>query len=147
MTREEKIEFLSRYLEIDEEINRLCSELSMWRARATKITPTYSDMPKGGQQENSIQSAIEKIIVLEQEINVEIDHLQDTRQSIWKAIRSVGDVKLRRVLSLRYLDNRKRLTWEQIAIEMDYDLRQIYRIHNSAIDSIECHAQSMISLQ
>jgi len=147
MTRKEKIQFLSRYREIDDEINRLCEELSVWRARATKITPTYSDMPKGSQQDNPIQSAIEKMIALENEINVEIDRLQDTKQSIWKAIRSVGDVKLRRVLSLRYLDNRKRLTWEQIAVEMDYDLRQVYRIHNSAIDSIECHAQSMISLQ
>lgn len=147
MTREEKIEFLDRYKEIDDEINRLCEELSVWRARATKITPTYSDTPKGSQQENPIQSAIEKIMELEEQINAEIDRLLDTKQAILKAIHSVNEVRFRKLLALRYLDKRKRLTWEQIASEMGYDLRQVFRIHNSAIDSVECHAQSMISLQ
>lgn len=147
MTREEKIVFLSRYKEIDDEVNRLCEELSVWRARVTKITPTYSSVPKGGQQEDKLQLAVEKIMELEDQIDAEIDRLQDTKQAILKAIHSVGDVGQRKVLALRYLDKRKRLTWERIAEEMGYDLRQVYRIHNSAIDAMECHAQSMISLQ
>lgn len=147
MTREEKIEFLSRYKEIDGEINRLCEELSVWRARATKITPTYSDMPKGGQQEDKLQSAIEKIMELEEQIDAEIDRLQDAKRAILKTIRSIGDVRQRKVLALRYLDKRQRLTWERIAEEMGYDLRQVFRIHNSAIDAMVCHAEPVISLQ
>jgi predicted nucleic acid-binding Zn-ribbon protein len=87
MTRKEKIEFLSRYKEIDDEINRFCEESSVWRARVTKITPTYSCLPKGSRQDDKLQSEIEKIMEMEEEINAEIDRLLDAKQAIIKSIR------------------------------------------------------------
>ena len=137
MTREEKIEFLSRYKEIDYEINRLCEELSVWRARVTKITPTYSSQPKGGQQEDQLQSAIEKIIELEEQINAEIDVLQETRKEIVRAVYTVRDSCLRKLLVLRYLNRKEDLTWEQIASRMNYASRQIFRLHTQALGSIK----------
>ncbi len=136
MTREEKIEFLSRYKEIDDEINRLCEELSVWRARATKITPIYSDMPKGSQQENPIQTAIEKIIALENEINAEIDELQKARTEIIAAVRTVDDKTLRQLLALRYLNRREDYTWEQIAGKLNYTYRHTTRMHSLALDML-----------
>ena len=150
MTREEKIEFLSRYKEIDDEINRLCEELSVWRARVTKITPTYSSLPKGSQQDDKLQSAIEKIMELEQEINAEINVLQKTRKAIVLAVCTIQDRSLRKLLALRYLNRKENLTWEQIANRMNYAGRHIFRLHNLALDmiqlkdSIECSAASVI---
>lgn len=140
MTREEKIEFLSRYKEIDEEITRLCEEQSVWRLRATKITPTYSDMPRGGQQDDAIQSAIEKIIALELEINAEINELQMARAEIILAVRSVDDRLFRQLLALRYLDRRGDYTWEKIAEKMKYTYRHVTRMHGLALD--ELHIES-----
>ncbi len=137
MTREEKIEFLSRYKEIDGEINRLCEELSVWRARVTKITPTYSALPKGGQQDDRLQSAIEKIVELEEQINAEIDTLQEARKEITRAVCTVRDSNLRKLLVLRYLNRKEDLTWEQIASRMNYAPRQIFRLHTQALESIK----------
>lgn len=147
MTREEKIEFLSRYKEIDGEINRLCEELSVWRERVTKITPTYSSLPKGGQQDDKLQSAIEKIMELEQEIDAEIDVLQKTRKAIVLAVCTIQDSSLRKLLALRYLNRKEDLTWEQITDKMHYAGRHIFRLHNLALDGMVCHAQPVISLQ
>lgn len=137
MTRQEKIRFLSRYIEIDEDINRLYSELSMWRERATKITPTYSDMPKGGEQEDKIQSAVEKIISLEREIDSEIDVLVKARDEIVMAVLTVDNKILRRLLALRYLNRSKNNTWNQIAEKLTYTWRHVMRLHNLALDSMQ----------
>ena len=56
MTSQEKIKYLERYKNIDRQIQAKCDEKSKWMSRATKITPTLSDMPHGGQQENKIET-------------------------------------------------------------------------------------------
>lgn len=135
MTREEKIEFLSRYKEIDGEINRLCEELSVWRARVTKITPTYSSLPKGSHQDDKLQSAIEKIMELEREIDTEIDMLYKEKRTIKRAILTVKDKTLRKLLLLKYIckDN---YSWEKIATELGYTYRHVTRMHGMALDKL-----------
>lgn len=61
LTSWEKKAYLERYQEVDREIDRLCEELSRWRALAIKITPILSQEPAGGRErENQIGVAIEK---------------------------------------------------------------------------------------
>lgn len=135
MTREEKIEFLSRYREINDEINRLCEELSVWRARVTKITPTYSSLPKGSQQNDKIQSAVEKIMELEQEIDAEIDMLYKEKRKIKHAILTVKDKTLRKLLLLKYIckDN---YSWDKVAAVLGYTYRHVTRMHGMALDRL-----------
>ncbi len=55
-----------------------------------------------------------------------------------KGIDMIGkltDTVQRNALELYYLDSRL-LSWEQVALEMGYDVRQIYRIKNAAIDEL-----------
>lgn len=135
MTREEKIEFLSRYREIDNEINRLCEELSVWRARVTKITPTYSSLPRGSQQDDKLQSAIEKIMELEQEIDAEIDMLYKEKRAIKRAILTVKDKTLRKLLLLKYIC-KENCSWDKVALELGYTYRHITRMHGMALDRL-----------
>ncbi len=137
MTREEKIEFLSRYKEIDNTIDRKLDELSMWKARRLNITPTYSDMPKGGQQDDKIQSAVEKIMMLEEDINADIDELEKTRVEIERVIDRVPDRAQRLLLVLKYIDRHNHYTWDKIAAEMNYTWRHIMRLHNLALDNLK----------
>lgn len=50
-------------------------------------------------------------------------------------IGKLNDTLQRNALELYYLDSRL-LSWEQVALEMGYDVRQIYRIKNAAIDEL-----------
>ena len=47
----------------------------------------------------------------------------------------------RTLLIARYINCK---TWEQIADEMGYDLRWIYRLHGKALKAIESHYKSVI---
>ena len=96
MTSQEKKAYLERYKEADREIDRLCEELSRWRARATKITPALSQEPAGGREEgNQVELAVEKIIALEGQINAKIDEALIIRQRVEDAIQTVQDGTLR----------------------------------------------------
>lgn len=135
MTNQEKIQYLSRFLCLDRRIERKCEELSRWRERATKITPTLSDMPKSPSSgADSIQTAVEHIIELESEINADIDQLTDTRREIQEAIQTVKDEKLQLLLEYRYIDG---MTWEQIAVKMEYSYMHICRLHGKALSNLK----------
>lgn len=56
LTSQEKKAYLEHYKEADREIDRLCEELSRWRALATKVTLVLSQEPTGGRErENQIE--------------------------------------------------------------------------------------------
>lgn len=132
MTNKEKKAWLKRYAAIDRQIKNKTDELSMWRSRATKITPTYSGLPKGGGGDR-IQTAVDNICRLEDEINAEIDRLIITRAEINEAIAKVEDERLREVLTLRYIQGK---SWEQIAVEMHYNYRWVTKLHGKALSEI-----------
>lgn len=125
-----KIDWLNRYRKLDKEMGRKCEELSHWRSRATKITPALTGMPGGGAAGDRIQDAVEKIVALEGEINVEIDRLLQVRGEIEKAIKTVPDDTLRTLLELRYIDG---LTWEKIAVKLDKSYQWICELHGRAL--------------
>ena len=133
MTSQEKIDFLKQYSAINKRIDRLLEERAEWMARATKITPTLSDMPKGGEQPNKIQMAVEKIVEIENEVDKEIDTAQITKAEIMAAIKMVNDENLRNVLELRYISGK---TWEQIAVEMNYTYRNVCYLHGKALNVV-----------
>lgn len=132
MTNKDKKAWLKRYSAIDRQIKNKTDELSMWRSRATKITPTYSGLPKGGGGDR-IQTAVDNICRLEDEINAEIDRLIITRGEINEAIAKVEDERLREVLTLRYIQGK---SWEWIAVEMHYNYRWVTKLHGKALSEI-----------
>ena len=135
MTSQEKKAYLERYKEANQEIDRLCEELSRWRALATKITPVLSQEPAGGHEgENQIELAVKKIIALEGQINAKIDDLLKIKQQVEKAIQTVQDGTLREVLIQRYILGKK---WEQIADGMNYDYRWVLRLYGKALTQIK----------
>lgn len=147
MNNQEKKAYLERYRKADQEIDRLCEELSRWRSRAVKITPVLSQEPTGGFKEGTVmETAVEKIIALEGQINARIDELVEIRREVVTAIKTVPDSTLQLVLSRKYILGE---TFEQISVAMNFSCRQIVRLHGKALlvireDVIECHIQSMI---
>lgn len=133
MTSQEKIKWLIRCKDIDRQIQSKCDEKSVWMARATKITPTLSDMPSGGKKENKIESAIEKMEQIDEEINREIDALVEVKAEVKAAISAVPSSTHREVLARRYIRGQK---WEQIAIDMAYEYHYVCRLHGKALEAL-----------
>jgi len=133
MTSKEKINWLNRAKDIDRKIQSRCDERSIWMSRATQITPTLSDMPKGGQQENKIESAIEKIMELESEIDTEIDEYIKVKTEVKSAVSMVKNGTYREVLDRRYIRGQK---FEEIAVEMNYTYRNVCYLHGKALNMV-----------
>ena len=88
----------------------------------------------GNGNKQKMEGVIVKIIDLENEIDEEIDRLVDLKHEIVSLIKQVKNPEYKTLLELRYLCFR---TWEQIAVEMRYDLSWIHRLHKKALIEIK----------
>ena len=127
-------QFLKQARYLDERINTKIAQVSSLHDLATKATATLSDMP-GSPTRNThrMEDIIIKILMLENEINNDIDHLVDLKESILAVIKAVDDEECRLLLEKRYLNLE---SWEDIAAEMCTGIDNIYRLHNKALKKI-----------
>ena len=127
-------EYLGGAYRIDQRINSKIEQAASLRDLATKATATYSDTPaSGGGDIQSMEAVIVKVVDLEREINADIDSLVDFKREIVGVIKALADPECQMLLELRYLCFR---SWEQIAVAMGYSLRQVFRLHDKALNKI-----------
>ena len=123
--------YLSQAYRLDQRINSKLEQIVSLRELATKATSTLSDMPTSGTRNlQSMEGAIAKMIDLEAEINSDIDELVDLKRGIVNLIKQVQNTEYQTLLELRYLCFK---TWEQIAVDMGYDLRYVHKLHLRAL--------------
>lgn len=122
-------EFLSQAWQIDERIERKIEERDRIENKLTtgRIS-NITGMPRGGGYDWT--DAVSSIIRLTEQINAEITRLCVIKRQVNDAIDAVADMRYRRLLELRY---RNYLTWEQIADDMHYDVRSVYKLHGKAL--------------
>ena len=126
-------EYLLQYKDAQREVDRLINERARWIARATKVTPTYTGMPHGDSGEDRMQDAVERLSEVEKELNEKIDKLVDLRREVEATIHTIGDERLETVLRYRYIDC---MTFEQMAVKMNYCYKQICRMHGDALQKM-----------
>ncbi|MDU4847516.1 DUF1492 domain-containing protein [Clostridium sp.] len=128
-------EYLAQAYRIDQRINSKLEQIVSLRELATKATSTLSDTPPSGTRNvHSMEDIITKMIDLEDEINRDIDILVDLKIEFVSIIKKISNPEYQTLLELRYLCFK---TWEQIAVDMGYDLRYIHKIHNRALENCE----------
>ena len=128
-------EYLGQAYRLDQRINSKLEQVLSLRELTTKATATMSDMPSGGSRNvYRMQDIIAKIVDLENEINRDIDALVDLKREMVATIKAVADPECQTLLELRYLCFK---TWEQIAVDMQYSTRNIYKLHDRAIKEIK----------
>ena len=54
-------------------------------------------------------------------------------EEIMRLIKRVPDERLQNLLILRYVDG---LTWEAVAMQMNYEVRQVHRLHGDALEQV-----------
>lgn len=133
VTNAEKKVILLEYQAIERRIKRLLDEKRGWMEKATAVTPVLSDMPKGGGADK-IQNAVCRIADIEADINRKIDRQIDLRARIETAICAIPDGRLRDLMRYRYIDG---LTWEQIAVTMNFSYQWVCKLHGDALRKIE----------
>ena len=127
-------EYLGQAYRLDQRINSKLEQVMSLRDLATKATSTLSDVaPSGTRNVYRMEDIIVKIVDLENEINHDIDNLVDLKREMVSVIKAVTDPELQTLLELRYLCFK---SWEQIAVEMEYSIQHIFRLHDKSLREI-----------
>jgi hypothetical protein len=127
-------EYLGQAYRLDQRINSKIEQIASLNELATRCTSTLTGMPRNPSPSVSpMADAICKIIDLEAEINRDIEKLVDLKRDIVRIIKAVDNTEYQTLLELRYLCFK---TWEQIAVDMGYNVRHVYRIHDEAVEKI-----------
>lgn len=127
---------MGQYRLLAREVDDILEDLQIWRARAEKITTSYSDLPKGMVGGDRIQTSVEIIEELEHKADAKILELYSLKKEIDGAIDSVPNRELRSLLRYRYIQDKR---WDDISQKMHYDIdgKNIYKRHRKALNLIK----------
>lgn len=126
-------EYLSQAYRLDQRINSKLEQVQSLNELATKVNTTLTGMPKNPNRATSTMADVmAKVIDLQQEINSDIDRLVDLKRELVTVIKTVENAECQTLLELRYLCFK---TWEQIAVDMNYTVRNVHLLHKEALQS------------
>lgn len=124
-------EFLNQAYKLNQRINSKLEQVAVLNDLALKATSTITGMPRSSNSgESKTSDAIVKIIDLQDEITRDVDELVDVKREIMHVIKAVDDIDCRLLLEMRYLCY---WTWEQIAVDMDYCIDNVFRLHRKSL--------------
>lgn len=134
-------EYLSQAHRLDQRIDAKIAQVATLNDLATKCTSTMTGMPRNPNRGTSTMAdAVAKIVDLQAEINRDIDCLVDLKHELVAVIKAVENIEYQTILEKRYLCYQ---TWEQIAVDMGYNVRHLYRLHDEALECVvvpaTCH--------
>ncbi len=129
-------EYLRQAYRLDQKINSDIEEVTRLREMAGSISsPVLGDKVQTSRSGNGLfVRNVEKILLLEEKINREIDALVDLKSQMRDVIAKVPDTDERLVLRYRYIHN---MTWEQIGNELHADKSTIRRWHGLALSHLK----------
>lgn len=127
-------EFLRSVREQDSLLRAYEQELEDLRRRAYNISS-----PKLGDKIQSnhlatLDEIVDKLDSQIEKVNAAWDELIDRRDMAKALINMVEDESIRCVLYRYYILIQ---TWEQIAVEMNYTIRWVYKLHGKALQDLE----------
>ena len=125
-------EYLRQIAVLDAKIKRRQTEIEELKTAATHITTTLDENKvwTAGGSIDKIADIVTRWVVMEQNVAEMLDQLMTLRHKIIGEIHQLTDDRYIRILEMRYVD---RETFEQIAVNMQYDIRWIYRLHRYAL--------------
>lgn len=125
-------EYLAQAYRLDQRLESKLEQVASLNELAAKATSTLTGMPRNPNRATSAMAdAVCKIVDLQAEINRDIDTLVDLKRNIVALIKRVDNTEYQTLLEKRYLCF---MTWEQIAVDLNYSIHHLYKLHNSALD-------------
>lgn len=125
-------EYLHQAYRLDHKINSDIEELKRLREMSGSISsPQLGDRVQTSRSTDApFVRSVEKIMLLEQRIDSEIDTLVDLKEQMRGVIAAVQDTDEQMVLRYRYIHN---MTWEEIGDELNADKSTVRRWHGAAL--------------
>lgn len=134
-------EYLNQIRYIDNEIQAHLEERSRLRQAIEIKTTSYNDNKVQETNSNNYDERYIKYVDMADIINEKIDTLIDLKMKVSSEIDQLDKAEHRLLLRQRYINLK---SFEEIAVCMSYDIRQVHRIHGNALQNmsqnvIECH--------
>lgn len=129
-------EYLQQAYRLNELINSNLVELQQLRDFSTSIAPVdvSKERVQGGiDSHDKIGNIVAKIADLDDVINSDIDKLVDLKQEIRTAINNVEDDDEKLLLRYRYINF---YGWDEIRKKLCMSMRTVHRVHSSALQNI-----------
>lgn len=124
-------EYLNCVRFADISINTKSDELYHLKLKSLQVSPqSQGERVRSSGSGGDFTKIIDKIVLLQEKINEEIDQLVELKKQARTLIHMLTDERYKTVLTEYYLNHK---TWEQVADCMNYDLRWVYRIHGKAL--------------
>ena len=124
-------DYFAQIRKTDRLIQRLTDTENTLRSSLTsqsyKLKP---DKVQTSGPKDTLGGTIVKIMSLEDNINTRIDELVQQKADAMRRIQNVPDQDQQNILIARYVNREK---WEKIAVELNFSIAQIYRIHGAAL--------------
>ena len=128
-------QYLKQAYKLNELIESDKDELENLRSLASSVSGDMTqERVQSSKTNDKLVNIISQIIELENKIYDEIEHFITLKKEIREVINEVEDVNEKLVLKYRYLIF---LQWDEICIKLNYSRRQMYRIHDSALENVQ----------
>lgn len=124
-------EQLSQIKKTDRLIERLQATVATLRSSLT--SQSYELKPDRVQTSgptDQMAATFARIDDLERKINARIDDLIKLKEDTLKVIERISDKDQQNVLIARYVQG---VRWEKIAVDLNFSIRQVHRIHGAAL--------------
>lgn len=128
-------EYLEQAYILDNMIESNIREVENLRRLARSLSsPSLTErVLSSSRKESPFVRAVEKIVMLEEKINTQIDTLVDLKVEIESVICSLKNTEHMTILRGRYIE---RKSWQKIAEELYLDPKTVRRHHNKALESV-----------
>ncbi|MBP0987061.1 MAG: hypothetical protein J6S92_02140 [Oscillospiraceae bacterium] len=124
--------YLQLYRESIEKTSEIAQNLAELKAEAEALRDHEG-------QRVELDAAVAKYVDACEEAEKELSRLADLRQDIRQLIDKVNDTRMHSILWRRYISG---LSWEQVAVSMNYTYRRVTQLHGEALKEI-CSIQEM----
>lgn len=132
MNIQEKKRMLERYRQIEKYIESLLEQrISLYSVSSSRIT----GMPHSTKSVDRLADAICEADIREKQFfDEQYSIAENERERIFLAVNNLSVVEEKQILVMRYITGMK---WNDIAKKIGYEERQVFRIHNRALQHIE----------
>ena len=131
-------EYLSRAYYLDMRIRSKAMQIAELETLATKVNAALSPIKVQTSKDNhKMESTVIKMTEYQEELNNYMKKLIQVKRETKEIIDTVTNDEYRVLLELRYLSS---MRWEEIAVEMNYSIDHVFRLHRRALKAVKLPA-------